>query len=64
MLGAIRGIDKEGIKRKHIQVKRTLIPGKYTRGVTVTSDPAISPLFYQPWDFIRPAWKIRVISPL
>ncbi|XP_031236497.1 cilia- and flagella-associated protein 221 [Mastomys coucha] len=28
MLGAIRGIDKEGIKRKHVQVKRTLIPGE------------------------------------
>lgn len=36
MLGNIREMDKEGIMRKLVQVKRTLIQGKYTRGLLVT----------------------------
>lgn len=36
MLGNIREMDKEGIMRKLVQVKRTLIQGEHTRGVRVT----------------------------
>jgi hypothetical protein len=33
MLGAIRGMDKESILRKIIQVNGKLIQGEYTRGM-------------------------------
>lgn len=39
MLCAIREMDKEGIMRKLVQVKQSLVQGKHTGGVLVTMAP-------------------------